>query len=164
MFNHDLTTPTLLLLTCISVPVVLTDYRQHRIPNALVLAGIVSGLLLHVSAAGITGAMLSGSGMVIGLICLIPSYLARSIGAGDVKLMAAMGAILGPVAVLVAFVLTLILGSILALAAMANPESAVHEIPRSRRSLPYAAAICGGSLAAPLALGGLDALVPMVLF
>jgi prepilin peptidase CpaA len=101
------------------------DIRARRIPNAIVLAGTLTGLLLHsfwdagpaiadVALAG-KGPWFSLLGFALGLLLLMPFYFLRTMGAGDVKLAAMTGAFLGPAGVVGATMLTLLCGGVLAL-------------------------------------------------
>lgn len=92
------------------------DLRTRRVPNPLTLALGAAGVTL--AAAGVTrvdvvGALLAGS---LGLLLMLPGHLIGTTGAGDVKLFAAVGTLLGPAATVRAFVFTLIAGALLALA------------------------------------------------
>ncbi len=101
------------------------DLRARRIPNLVVLAGSITGLLLHSfwpEARWLTDAALAGKGLwfsvggfALGLLLLLPFYLLRTMGAGDVKLAAMTGAFLGPAGVTGATVLTMLCGGVLAL-------------------------------------------------
>src|SRR4051794_4055615 len=71
------------------------DIRHHIIPNWLTVSGILLGLIYHLSTAGIEGFVYSISGFIVGLGLLFILYLFGAIGAGDVKLFAAYGAIAG---------------------------------------------------------------------
>ena len=103
------------------------DVQSHRIPNRLVLSGLLLGLacngLLPLVAQpplgqfGTLGWSDSLLGALVGLAALLPMYLLRALGAGDVKLLAMVGAFLGPQAVLGAALGTLVAGGALALAA-----------------------------------------------
>ena len=88
------------------------DMREWRIPNVLVLLVLISGVVLNVlgpvtghrtpfghtpGALGGTGALF---GILVGFALFLPLYLLRAMGAGDVKLMAALGAFAGPVEVI----------------------------------------------------------------
>ena len=76
----------------------------------------VTGLALAViGASGITIAA-ALAGLVLGLLLMMPGYALGATGAGDVKLMAAVGAIVGPALVLSAFVCTSLAGGVLAVA------------------------------------------------
>ena len=103
------------------------DLRTRRIPNRLVLWGALAGLALNSllpAGAGLfqqpfggLGLPQSLAGAAAGLALLLPMYLLRALGAGDVKLMAMCGAFLGPLAVLEAVLLTLLAGGVLAIVA-----------------------------------------------
>src|SRR3954466_2040420 len=72
------------------------DIRYRRIPNWLVLAGIVTGFAWNVFSSGWSGLGHAAAGFGLGLALYFPLYLLRARGAGDVKLLAAVGAIVGP--------------------------------------------------------------------
>ena len=75
---------------------VVSDLRRHRIPNLLVLLGLVLGLVGQTWAAGFIGLGHSLLGMLIGFGVFLPMYAAGGMAAGDVKLMAMAGAFLTP--------------------------------------------------------------------
>ena len=91
------------------------DLRTRRIPNELTatLAGIGVGL----AATGVSGVSLWASmlGFGTGLALMLPGHVLGATGAGDVKLMAAFGAIVGPNLVITAFLFTAIAGGVLAI-------------------------------------------------
>lgn len=91
------------------------DIRYRRIPNWLVLAGIIAGLSWNVSASGLPGLGRAAAGLGLGFILYFPLYLLRARGAGDVKLLAAAGAIAGPGNCFWIFLLTAILGGVIAM-------------------------------------------------
>ncbi len=72
------------------------DYRSRRIPNWLTVSGALLGIVLQWMATGPHGIRLAIEGMGLALTCLLPLVLLRAMGAGDWKLMGAIGAILGP--------------------------------------------------------------------
>ncbi len=72
-----------------------TDIRSARVPNALTLAAAVLGLLSHAVLSGGQGFAASAIGLLTGLVVFFPFFALRAMGAGDVKLMAALGAWLG---------------------------------------------------------------------
>lgn len=102
-----------------------SDARERRIPNQLVLAGALAGIAVNTfsaSGSGLFGADPGGLGFLsalggcaIGLCLLLPLYLLRAMGAGDVKLMAMSGSFLGHMAIRDAVLMTFIAGGILAL-------------------------------------------------
>jgi len=99
------------------------DYRSRRIPNWLTVPAFLAGLTLRTALLGWPGAKSALEGTGLALVLLLPLVLMRALGAGDWKLMGAVGAFLGPLLFL--FVL---LGSILASGIMA-----VVEMARTRR-------------------------------
>jgi prepilin peptidase CpaA len=92
-----------------------TDMLSRRIPNWLTLSGVLGGLLLHTATGGFGGFKLSAGGMLLGFGSYLVLYSLRAMGAGDVKLMAAVGAILGPSNWVSVFVATALAGGILAM-------------------------------------------------
>lgn len=87
------------------------DVRSRRIPNPITLLGAAAGLLVHAYGSGLYGVADSVLGLALGLALMLPGYLLHSTGAGDVKLMAAVGAILGPKGVAVAFFFSILIGA-----------------------------------------------------
>lgn len=91
------------------------DLRHRRIPNRLLLAGVVVGIAVRLSLGGIGGLLDSLAGMGVGLAILMPGYLAGKTGAGDVKLLATVGTFLGPYPVLLAGLASIAVGGLIAL-------------------------------------------------
>jgi prepilin peptidase CpaA len=101
-------------LVCAAVGA-LYDIREHRIPNWLTGSSIVLGLALHLRYGGwwqLGSALLSG--LIAGGVFLI-LFLLRSMGAGDVKLMTAIGCMVGLGALSKVMVATVLIGSVCAL-------------------------------------------------
>ena len=90
------------------------DIRYRRIPNWLVLTGIVAGLLWNGLAPDGLGLGRGAAGLGLGFALYFPLYLLRARGAGDVKLLAAAGSIVGPVNCFWLFMLTAVLGGVIA--------------------------------------------------
>lgn len=90
------------------------DIRYRRIPNWLVLAGIVAGLGWNAYSSGFSGLGRGAAGLGLGFALYFPLYLIRARGAGDVKLLAAVGAITGPGNCFWIFLSTAILGGVIA--------------------------------------------------
>ena len=103
--------PVVLLLGLLGVAVV-SDLRSHRIPNLLVLLGLVLGLVGQTWAAGFIGLGHSLLGMLIGFGIFLPMYAVGGMAAGDVKLMAMAGAFLTPPDALWAAFFSLIAGGV----------------------------------------------------
>jgi len=91
------------------------DVRFCRIPNTLILAGAAVGFLLQGWAAGAGGVLAATYGLVVGLAILLPGYLMGFTGAGDAKLMAAIGTFLGPLGVLQAALISIFVGGVIAM-------------------------------------------------
>jgi prepilin peptidase CpaA len=92
----------------------IVDIRTRRIPNELTAA--LAGIGLGLSVAGVSGIPVWASmlGFVVGLALMMPGHVLGATGAGDVKLMAAVGAIVGPALVVTAFLFTAVAGGVLA--------------------------------------------------
>ena len=90
------------------------DLRTRRIPNVLTAAMIAVGIALAVAGSSGISVPASLIGFVLGLLLMMPGYALGATGAGDVKLMGAVGALVGPALVVKAFLLTAIAGGVLA--------------------------------------------------
>ena len=93
-----------------------TDLRTRRIPNALTAS--MAALGVGFAATGISGLSIGASlvGLALGLALMLPGHFLGATGAGDVKLMGAVGAVVGPGIVVSAFLFTAIAGGVLAVA------------------------------------------------
>ncbi len=91
-----------------------TDWRWRRIPNWLTVPTLAVGIGLNSLATGWAGAKESLLGAGLGLAVLLPFVLIRSLGAGDWKLVGALGAFLGP-----SRLITVLMGTILVAGLMA---------------------------------------------
>jgi prepilin peptidase CpaA len=111
--------PRCAMLTMLLVLAASIDINQHRIPNWLVLVGLCMAFLyngLCASSAQENGWLLAIEGTLVGFFVLLPFHLVRAMGAGDVKLMAMVGAFLGPAGAFWAVLATFVAGGILAVA------------------------------------------------
>lgn len=182
-------TPQNLALAVLSVLAVLlasaawSDFTRHRIPNSIVFSGVLLGILLNSLlpsglgfasryGPGAGGFAVALAGLGLGLACLLPFYLLRAMGAGDVKLMAMVGAFLGPADVLGAVLVTFLVGGAMTLVVAARSHTwgllgqnlrvmllgglinaSVGKVPaletpvQSAGKLPYGVAIAAGTLA-----------------
>ena len=100
---------TLLTLACIS------DLRTRRIPNVLTFSSAAGALLFHLFTGGWPAAAWSLGGYLLGAALFFPMFALRGMGAGDVKLLAAVGAWLGPGQVALVALATSIAGGVLGL-------------------------------------------------
>ena len=91
------------------------DFRTRRIPNLLTLGGALAAWLYYGVAGGAGALGWSGLGWLVGVLLFIPVFALGGLGAGDVKLIAAFGAWLGPTDVLWVAIYTAIAGGALAL-------------------------------------------------
>jgi prepilin peptidase CpaA len=92
------------------------DWRTRRVPNWLTFGITAVGVALAAvqwTPVSIPGAL---GGFALGLLLMLPGHVVGATGAGDVKLFAAFGTLLGPMGIGVAFVYTTLIGGVLALA------------------------------------------------
>jgi prepilin peptidase CpaA len=82
-------------LAALVVTAAVYDLRSRRIPNWLNLAGVIAGLGLNAWHGGLEGLRLAGVGLVAAFAINLLLYIIHALGAGDVKLLAAVGAMLG---------------------------------------------------------------------
>jgi len=107
-----------ILVAVIVIAAAATDLRSRRIPNWLTLSGVCAGLLLNWYMEGLVGIRTSLEGLALGFGVYFVLYCLRAMGAGDVKLMAAVGAIVGPQNWVWVFIATAIAGGVLAVGLM----------------------------------------------
>ena len=103
--------PLLVLLLWAAV----IDWRERRIPNWLNAALIVGGLAQSFCGAHVVGPRSSVLGMLVGGALPFVLFAIGAAGAGDVKLMAGVGAWLGPYGALAVYVVEKVLGLIIVL-------------------------------------------------
>jgi len=100
-----------------------TDYRRHRVPNWLNVSIVVLGLGAQVAFFGLAGVKSGLLGMLVGFSMLILLWAMHGMGAGDVKLMVAVGAWLGPVMTFYAVLVGALAGGVVALGMIAARRS-----------------------------------------
>lgn len=105
----------LLLLLLLLGAAIVSDLRWRKIPNWLTGPSILAGLGLHTFMHHWTGFLFSVEGAALGLGLFLTMYLLGWMGAGDVKLYAAVGSILGPVQTISAAIIIAIVGGLLSL-------------------------------------------------
>jgi prepilin peptidase CpaA len=95
----------------------ISDYRVHRIPNWLLMSGAIFGVICNTALAPSPYAniLFPLAGLGLGLVLFLPLYLVRAMGAGDVKLLAMVGAFLGPGDTFRAALASMIVGGVLSI-------------------------------------------------
>lgn len=105
----------IILLSAALLAAALTDAAHQRIPNIITYPLAACGLVCHAASAGTTGLIFALTGILAGVALLLPFYMLGGMGAGDVKLLAASGSILGPAGIFTAAIYTAIAGGFYAL-------------------------------------------------
>lgn len=106
---------TVIILLLILATAMVSDLRWRRIPNWLTGPSILVGLGLHTFINQWAGLIFSLEGSALGLGLFLFMYLAGWMGAGDVKLYAAVGSFLGPAQTISAAIVIALVGGLLAL-------------------------------------------------
>jgi prepilin peptidase CpaA len=91
-----------------------TDLRSARIPNLLTFGSILAGVLFHALAPNGSGVAAAALGLVAGLLVFFPIFALGALGAGDVKLMAAIGTWIGWLPVIYVALYGAVAGGVLA--------------------------------------------------
>ena len=160
----------LLLLVPMAVFIMYYDVRYRRIPNLLVAGLLIGGLTINISFGGLSGGLASVEGLGLAFLPMFLIHLFGAMGAGDVKLFGAVGAVVGVSLVPLTFVIVVMLGAALAIYTMLRSGtvfSTLHgvlrifvgimpgwEMPRfaipsdRKHTIPYGVAIMLGSLIA----------------
>jgi prepilin peptidase CpaA len=94
---------------------VIMDLSSRKIPNSLVLFGLIVSLLLQCFAAQGAGGLNWLAGVAVAFACFIPLYVLRGMAAGDVKLMMAVGGFFGYPLVVTAVAYSYLAGGLMAI-------------------------------------------------
>ena len=121
------------------------DLRRRSIANWINVGGLAAGLVCHTASRGLAGVAWSAGGAAIGFAVFLVFYCLGGMGAGDLKLMAAFGALLGPSGILIAALLAAPIGALMAVACLVGNWRA--------RAIPYAPALTLGAWLALLGKG-----------
>lgn len=139
---------TLVVLWCLSV--CLSDLHARRIPNTLTIAGC----LIAVFSLLFTGHTLLGEswqsavlGTIISLLLTLPAYVARLLGAGDVKLILVIALIGGLYLTLFSFVIASFLSILLSFSYFIFTQFSAQK-NNPKRWIPFGAALSAGLLCA----------------
>jgi prepilin peptidase CpaA len=156
------------LLIPLAVIITYYDVRYRRIPNAFVLSTLLSGLVINLIYGGLQGALASLGGCVLAFTLMFILHIFGAMGAGDVKLFAAIGSVVGAQLVLPTFLVVILTGGLLAVCLMLRAgairttmqrvlqilvgllpgwQMPRFAVPADRRlTIPYGVAITVGSL------------------
>ena len=102
------------LVSLILIYAAFIDGRDLKVPNWITFPMVFSGLVFSLSVGGLTGLQAGFLGMCVGLLTLLPLYSVGGMGAGDVKLMAGIGAWMGWQITLEAFAVSAVIGAAMA--------------------------------------------------
>lgn len=102
------------------------DGRELKVPNWITFPMILSGLVYSTCVGGISGLGAGLLGMCVGLLTLLPLYSVGGMGAGDVKLMAGIGAWLGWEVTLAVFCVSTVVGAVMALLMVLGKRNMTH--------------------------------------
>jgi prepilin peptidase CpaA len=158
----------IIFLLPLALVVTYYDVRYRRIPNTFVLATLATGLAVNAFAGGLSGALVSLGGCAIGFVLMFMLHVFGAMGAGDVKLFAAIGSVVGSSLVLPTFFVVVLTGGVLGVVTMLRAgavRATLHntlmlllgllpgwKMPRvavpadRRKTIPYGVAITFGSL------------------
>src|SRR5262245_30574624 len=114
------------LVSAVLVEAAVIDGRQLRVPNWLTFHFVAGGLLYAGFAGGREMLLWSLAGTAVGLVSLMPLYAIGGMGAGDVKLMAGLGAWMGPWLTFGAFVTSAVVGGVLGMAMILASGDWIH--------------------------------------
>jgi prepilin peptidase CpaA len=106
------------LLIPLAIIITYYDVRYRRIPNTFVLATLAGGLAVNTIFGGLTGLYASLGGCALAFIMMFMLHVFGAMGAGDVKLFAAIGAVTGAHMVLPTFLVVVLMGGLLAVVSM----------------------------------------------
>ena len=84
-----------LFLIPLAALVIYYDVRYRRIPNSFVLATLIAGLTFNIVMDGVSGGLSSLGGFLFAFILMFMLHVFGAMGAGDVKLFAAIGSVIG---------------------------------------------------------------------
>ncbi len=142
------------------------DLRWRRIPNWLTGSTLLLGIVANALLRGVDGGVLALAGAAVGLAMLLPFYVLKAMGGGDVKLLAGVGALVGPHALVSVAVYGGVVGGLLSLVVLLMSGRFLEMVqravvlrtsaPRSGLKAPYGVAIAAGmvlSMLLPSVLG-----------
>lgn len=166
--SPDLVIAIEVILIPLAVLITYYDVRYRRIPNPVVVSVLISGLLLNLVTGGWRGLLSSVAGCALGFGLLLILRFFGAMGLGDVKLFAAIGALIGVQLVPATFVLIVLCGGVVAAASMVRQGTVIQTmqgvgdnfarpfrsevgstqrlVTRKPQTIPYGVAITVGSV------------------
>ncbi|MEH7501323.1 prepilin peptidase [Neobacillus drentensis] len=118
----------IIVLVAILIISFITDIRKRKILNSVTFPSIIFAFLYYLITQGLEGFFFSGKGFLVGLCLLIIPYILGGMGAGDVKLMAAIGALMGTSFVFYSFIYTALIGGSIALGLILKQRGIVNSM------------------------------------
>jgi prepilin peptidase CpaA len=118
----------IVLVSVVLIYAAYIDGKILKVPNWITFPMVLSGLAYHTVASGWSGCYASLMGIGCGLLCLLPLYSIGGMGAGDVKLMAGIGAWLGVAITWNSFLVTIVVGAIMAIAMVIRSGRIQHHV------------------------------------
>jgi prepilin peptidase CpaA len=115
-----------ILTIALTLSAALLDWRSRCIPNWLTVPGLLLGVAVHTMIGGWHGTLNSVEGAGLALLLLLPSVLIRTLGAGDWKLMGAVGAFLGPVLFLFVLFASILASGLMAVVQMLRTRRVIE--------------------------------------
>ena len=128
MLINIMNLPLQIIIVFILIAAVVFDVRYLKIPNILTFPAMLSGLAYHTLTSGGAGLLFSLGGLATGLAVLLILFLMGAMGAGDAKLMGAIGALSGTHVVLNAALFSMVAGGVYALILILFRYSACKEV------------------------------------
>lgn len=117
--REDLIIIQYILLAVLLILAVAGDMKTYKIRNELILTALAAGLAANLLTGGWPAAANALLAALLPLLLLIALYALRMLGAGDIKLFCAVGAIVGAPAILLCMAFSFLAGGVIALAVMA---------------------------------------------
>ena len=149
-----------LLVVAVVAIAVVTDLRQRKIYNALTFPAMAIGLAVNGTLDGPSGVAFAVTGLLLGAVLFVLPVALLGRGAGDLKLLAAVGALGGPTFVIWCAMLTGIAGALFGVAVLLRSrrlgevvagmtlDAASGQFPAATSCirLPYAVPIAAGAV------------------
>ena len=107
--------PLMIGLLWMLILAVMTDLSTRKIPNSIIVFGLITSLVCQLVTTEGTGGLNWLAGVAVAFACFIPLYVLRGMAAGDVKLMMAVGGFLGYPLIIKAVIFVFLAGGILAI-------------------------------------------------